>query len=246
LIETKESTIKTLILDAVFPRKCLGCDILLDLDNSFSNRSLLCTNCGITFNFNKELSCAFCSSKVLDGKTCAFCIPDNNLDQLFVTTSYENELVKKVLKTMKYKFVAPLAHDVGTIMKEYLVSLGDKIDPHSIIVPIPLHRLRHNWRGFNQSRVIGENIAHHTSMSFFPDTLRRKVKKAPQVDIDDKQARIENIRDQFEYNLSSDFENDTILLIDDVSTTGSTLNEAARILKQHGASRVVGLVFARG
>lgn len=209
-----------------------------------------------------DFACAFCNSPVVEGKTCPFCRADHFLDRLFAATSYENPLVEKIIKTMKYRFVRSLTGDMAGFMTRYLeqrFSLGFNIDRDSIvIVPVPLHRRRLNWRGFNQAEIIGREIAEFFGWPLIADALRRVRDAKPQAKMPDRQSRIANAKNIFEFRppnygsptsivrTSASPVGKTILLMDDVSTTGSTLDDCARALKAAGVKEVIGFVFARG
>ncbi len=238
-------TLKNWFLDLLFPRRCLGCEIWLS-DNDDSH---VCSACLAGIKMKNDFACAFCSSPVVEGKTCPFCRADHSLDRLFVATSYENPLVEKIIKTMKYRFVRSLAGDMAGLMAKYLerrFSLGFNIAHDSIVVvPVPLHRRRLNWRGFNQAEIIGNNIGSHFKLNF-QNLLVRIRNHIPQAQISDRQSRIANAAGISKCMKSELVQGKIVLLVDDVTTTGSTLDDCARALKAAGAKEVIGFVFARG
>ena len=238
-------TLKGWLLDLLFPRLCLGCGILL----SDSNESHICLACLAGIKLKNDFACAFCSSPVVAGTTCPFCRADHFLDRLFVAASYENPLVEKVIKTMKYRFVRSLADDMAGLMVKYLerrLSLGFNIDRNStVIAPVPLHRRRLNWRGFNQAEIIGNGIGSCLGLNS-QDVLGRKRNHVPQAQINDRQSRIANATGIFKCMKPELVRGKTVLLVDDVATTGSTLDDCSRTLKGAGAKEVIGFVFAKG
>ncbi|MEX1064194.1 MAG: ComF family protein [Candidatus Paceibacterota bacterium] len=233
--------LRKMILDLIFPRRCLGCEILLG-DNS---ESTICPGCLSEITTGYMLRCAFCNLITPNGVTCDLCKPGHSLDQLLVTTSYDNPLVEKIMKTMKYRFVKSLAHDISSLMIDYLHKrLLDK--ENLTIIPIPLHRLRLNWRGFNQSEVIAERISNHLDLKLLTDAVARKDNNQSQASIPNRASRATNTTGIFKCIKPESVKNKNILLIDDISTTGSTLDECAKELKSAGANRIMGFVFARG
>jgi ComF family protein len=128
-----------------------------------------------------------------------------------------------------------------------------------LVVPIPLHKRRLRWRGFNQSELlanyISENLTPGMEIPVLNDILIRKKHTTPQMQVKKYSERKENIKDAFEiYPVKSAggsaekfkrIKNKNILLVDDVATTGATLNECAKTLKQSGAKKVFALVLAR-
>ena len=238
-------TFKNWLLDLLFPRLCLGCEILL----SDSNESRVCSACLTGIKVKNDFACAFCNSPVANGTTCPFCRASHFLDRLFIATSYDNPLVEKIIKTMKYRFVRPLASNMAELMAKYLerrFSLGLNIGRDStIVVPVPLHRRRLNWRGFNQAEIIGNGIGSRLGLNF-QNVLGRKRNHIPQAQISDRRARIANAAGIFKCARPELARDKTILLVDDVATTGSTLDDCARALKSAGAKEVIGFVFAKG
>jgi ComF family protein len=233
-------------LDIVFPRQCLGCETLISGDEE----SYVCRKCLAGVRIKNDFACAFCGSPVIMGKTCPFCGADHFLDRLWVATSYENPLVEKILKTMKYRFVKSLAGDVAGLMAKYLkrrlASCLDICSNSVIVVPVPLHRLRLNWRGFNQAEVIGQKIADLLNWPLVVDALKRDYQRKPQAQITDRESRISNVKEIFRCLNPEAAGGKTVVLIDDIATTGSTLNDCARALKGAGAKEVAGFVFAKG
>jgi ComF family protein len=113
-----------------------------------------------------------------------------------------------------------------------------------IAMPVPLHRDRLRQRGFNQAVVLGHVVAEHFGMPFMIDNLIRCRPTRPQVELSgDERAR--NVRDAFLVLRPSEIVEKRILLIDDVLTTGATLNECARVLKDAGARSVTAIALAR-
>jgi len=115
-----------------------------------------------------------------------------------------------------------------------------------VLTPVPLHWRRENWRGFNQSEVLGKLIAQKLGVKFMPDLLIRTKFTKPQVELRGK-GRQENIQDAFEVNSHSLFaiRHLNILIFDDVWTTGATLKSCGKVLKQARARKVWGMTLAR-
>ncbi|MBI2063621.1 MAG: ComF family protein [Candidatus Yanofskybacteria bacterium] len=158
---------------------------------------------------------------------------------------------------MKYRFVASLASDIAELMTQYLkngVAARLNLDPKSLLVtPVPLHFKRLNWRGFNQAEIIARQLSNYFDWDFAANTLKRAKNKKPQADMPDRYSRIKNVQNIFKFNpahqhgksIDGPLTDKTVVLVDDISTTGSTLNDCARALKGAGAKEVIGFVFAR-
>lgn len=253
--------LKKFALDLLFPRRCLGCSEFL----AENLPRYLCRSCWKSISFQNGFACAFCLAPVVRAKTCPFCIKGHYLDRFLVTTSYELKLVEKTLKILKYHFVKDVAEDIADLMIKYLkpkiealalkpgeavpLSLNAKRYPLNaalVVVAVPLARRRLNWRGFNQSEIIAQKISQYFGWPADFEILKRSRHCRAQADIKDKNSRIKNVSGIFVCSKPRAVSGKQILLIDDVATTSSTLDDCARALKTAGASEVVGFVFARG
>jgi len=114
----------------------------------------------------------------------------------------------------------------------------------ALLIPIPLHKSRERTRGFNQSRLIAEECAHILNLLVRTDILQRTKKTVPQMELV-REARLTNLIGAFAVSDPHAVRNRTCVLIDDIKTTGTTLEEAARALKNVGAKRIWTLTIAR-
>lgn len=249
----KKST--QLISDMIFPRSCLRCNVLLSIDTP---DTYLCKKCRMLVPMNTLSRCAFCPRAATLWNTCATCRPMHALDALLVASDYQDQTIKRMVKALKYRFATVVAYDIGEIMAQYFEQraslIGISTSRNIEIASIPLHPRRLRWRGFNQAELIADAIAKYLDLHVRHDLLKRTQYKIPQADIEDRSSRIANANGIFSLASSAvepltavqPLEAKTILLVDDVATTGSTLDNAARVLKSAGAKRVIGFVFARG
>ena len=113
-----------------------------------------------------------------------------------------------------------------------------------LIVPVPLHRRRLRWRGFNQSLVLARQIGRGYAIPVDPFVLRREHETAPQTQLDED-ARRRNVRGAFALNPNRSVDGKSVLLVDDVYTSGATVNECSRTLKKNGAKQVFVVTLAR-
>ncbi len=234
-------------LNTVFPIKCVGCGAF----SSQNRHDYLCKSCLRTIPVKTDFQCIGCNKNSSLGKTCLECKNNFAVDQLFTVSDYKNRLVEKAIKTLKYRMVSEIADSLEPIFKKYLAGLAKdkKIDilaDNPLLIPVPLHYRRLNLRGFNQAEVIAQKISEILLCKLKPNILSRKVFSKPQAYIEDREQRLKNIKNIFKLNFPSEVKNRNIILIDDICTTGATLNEAAKVLKEGGAKKVVGFVIARG
>jgi len=231
---------KNELLNLLFPIECAGCG---------KEDTWLCQDCLLKLPLGRHTDCFFCGKFNPPGSTCVSCAANYHLDGIFVCADYTDRVIGELVRKLKYSFARELGEVLAQIACRYARKLAaeekmDKINLRDFIVsPIPLHRKRYNWRGFNQAEIIAEGFARKLGLEY-QNTLSRAKHNAPQVKLDGANRR-KNIAGCFA-PLAQKYFGKKILLIDDVATTGSTLNEAARVLKSAGAAKVWGLVIAQG
>lgn len=187
--------------------------------------------------------CYKCHSFSPLGRTHSYCFISNNLDGIYAVWSYHG-VIGQAIKNIKYHFVSDLADE---LISEFILKYEQKpLKINSpILVPIPLHPSRKRWRGYNQSELLGKIIAEKLNWKFEPNLLIRTKNTKPQVDLDSK-SRHENVKNIFSLNpkSDSDLKSKTVVIFDDVATTGSTLHEAGKVLRKNGAKVVWGMTIA--
>src|SRR3989344_4750871 len=229
-------------LDAIFPIRCIGC-------GKFGN--YICRGCLGATSIKKNFECVGCKRNTPFGQTCYLCAKTNSIDQLLIVADYKNPLVEKALKFLKYKFISDLERPLLVLMKKYLkwLTLDKKFnifEANPLLIPVPLHPRRLNWRGFNQSELFARDLADTFQMEMVGDIIERVGNAIPQADIKEREERLKNLNGIFKIINKEKITGREVLLIDDVCTTGATLNECARVLKANGASKIMALVVARG
>jgi ComF family protein len=171
----------------------------------------------------------------------------SSLYSLIISVSYENPAIKKLIHNLKYRFVADSAQPLADFMVKALLKNDSPIPDY--IMPIPLHPRRLRWRGFNQSLLLAERISENLAPLMkieVLDILERKRYNQPQMKIKKYQERLANVKNIFSLKERfPDLKNKTVLLVDDIATTGATLEGCAKILKENGVKKVYGTVIAR-
>lgn len=208
------------VLDVLFPKVCFGCH---------KEGVYLCPDC-----LEKE--------KIVGQNYSQRDIP--YLDGQISLFRYRGG-VRKAILALKYKFASDIAKELGDHAARALRSVS-VVKGKKIIIPIPIFKTRANWRGFNQAEEIARYLGEALGWEFRKDILLKVKPTAPQTGLSGRQ-RIENLKGSFDVNSKvsiSLFPN--IILFDDVWTTGSTLNEAGKALKENGAKKVWAITFARG
>lgn len=228
------------ILDLIFPKKCVGCKKV---------GSFFCVNC-ITDIKQTDLVCPKCERLSLGGLTHPACKRKFGLDALWSLGIYDTPL-KSAIQKLKYRWIKSLAEDLTDITIDYWARyqplLLDQIKKDHgnlwLIVPVPLHKIRQNWRGFNQSAELGKLLSKKTGLKY-SDCLIRLRNTRKQVGLP-SHLRHQNIKGAFTINPKLLPLNSNVILVDDVWTTGSTLKECTYILKKSGAKKVWALTLAR-
>jgi ComF family protein len=234
------------VLDIIFPKICLGCGKLIgkgDFD-------YVCKKCFGKVSVKNSFECIGCKRQTRLGLTCVLCQKENPIGQLLIAAELSDFLVEKMLKVYKYKFVYNMAVPLSVIAKKCIRKLLSRsfnvFGDSPLIIPVPLHIRRLNWRGFNQAELLAKNIADTYHMPYDGNILIKIVNSKHQANIRPKEERIDNVKGSFAVIESETVKNRTIILVDDICTTGATLNECAKILKEGGAKRIIGFVIARG
>lgn len=162
-------------------------------------------------------------------------LPHSSVDALYSCTKYEGTS-RNLIHTFKYRSCFALSTFISSIMRRAIPE--PQVD---FLVPVPLHKTRQRERGFNQSELIAKKLGERWEIPMCK-ALKKVRKTSSQAELD-KFARIENLSDAFV--IEQDFpKNSSVALIDDVTTTGATLSECAKILKANGAQKVIGITFA--
>lgn len=229
------------ILDTLFPISCLGCG---------APDEYLCTACLETFPRRLRQRCPTCLKTTTPrGEVCFACFGKNSLDGLFAASQYRNSLVSESIHTYKYRFIPSLATPLGTWLGGRLTEIGLPLP--DLYIPVPLHPRRLCFRGFNQSELLTDTLAETlTPGSVLPvlkNCLLRIRYTRPQMKTKVREERLGNLKNAFALAEGSETEvrDKTVWIIDDVATTGTTLEECARVLKSAGAKSVFGIVLAR-
>lgn len=190
----------------------------------------------------KTLFCNVCRARLPENKK--ICHKDSPL-LLGAATQYGQKSVHQTIWRLKYRGRTALAQPLANILIRYASKLDLSLEGF-IVVPVPLSKERRRARGFNQSELIADIFANHFRLAMAPQLLIRIKNTKPQAEVSDWDMRRENIEGAFApAGEAGAISGKNIILIDDVSTSGSTLAEAARALKTGGAKKIIGLVIAR-
>lgn len=221
--------------DTLFPVYCLGCQ---------EEGEWLCSKCFNQIDPPGVFCCPVCHISNITGYCCNSCISKSYLKQHLAIFNYEEDkLPDKLIEGFKYYYWEELEKYFQIFVNDFVDKNSNKFLSFDLIIPVPLHLRRLAERGFNQAEVIANLLSLKTKIPWQKD-LQRIICTKQQAKLK-KADRELNVKGAF--SLSDDNKNlpKNILLVDDVFTTGSTLEECAKVLKSNGAKTVSGFTLAR-
>jgi ComF family protein len=219
-------------LDLFFPRKCLGCG---------KEGNLICPACQHHLTPIVNPVCPHCGRPQASSILCPTCAASpSNIDCIRSPLRFEG-LTRQIVHQFKYKNLRSLAQPLGLILKDYL--LREPL-PVEVVVPIPLHPRRMRERGYNQSALLAKEVSRLMNLPLVENEVQRTSYILPQARTHSARERQANVKGAFNCR-SFSRAGKSVLLIDDVATSGSTLDACAAALKKAGSGPVFGLVLAR-
>lgn len=229
------------LFDLIFPPICLSCDRF---------GYFICPNCQKQMSKLDGFICPTCLMSCPDGQLHTKC--KGNVDGLISCWNYE-KTTQKVIKEIKYRFYhASIGQLVELFIKQrqQSISFDRFLTSKPLIIPVPLHPKRLKYRGFNQAEMIVRKLAKVWYLPLSTQILSREKFSKPQAELS-KEERAKNTKDMFGVNPklknigAKPLENQNIILIDDVWTTGSTAQACTKVLKDLGAEKVWVVTMAR-
>ncbi len=205
------------ILNVIYPPRCICCFEVV------KNKALTCEDCTKDFESRKNY---------IDFHT-----PDFDCTSLY---RYEGS-VRGVIKNIKSKRSLAVCKKVGHLLVEEAKRLNSKT-PFDLVAYVPMTRKAVAKRGFNQSEVFARIISKHLGLEFEKNVLVKIRETAPQKSLKAAQRKT-NLKGAFK--VAKDVDGKSVLLVDDIVTTGATLRENAKMLYKAGARRVTALTFAK-
>lgn len=222
------------LLDLIFPNRCLFCDKVISWDKPYHEE------CFNKLEYTKDDYCDKCGQK-----PCACKYKEGQRVLPYYDTCmsvvYYKTSARELLLNFKYgntpnasEFIAKMIYD--KLMEEY-----DFVNP--IIVPVPMLKADKRKRGYNQAELIAKHLAKLSGFELNSKSLVKVKKTNSQKRLSETERR-KNLIKAFEVKDKSIFSEREIILVDDVITTGATLNECAKMIKRAGAEKVNAVVFA--
>jgi competence protein ComFC len=234
------------VTSVCFPANCRLCERLLDdarclpfCDHCLSSFQQLppggCDICGFPGTFDPDFPKGV--------SYCADCQRHRFAFQLARSFGFYGGALARAIVLLKHEQIEPLGKWFADRLADLVVQQGARMAADAI-VPVPLHRLRRRERGFNQVDLLGRPLARRLRLPYRPVLLVRS-RPRPEKHLLRGDERWESVRGAFAISKAHRVDNLRILLLDDVMTTGATLDACSRALREAGAKSVVGLTIAR-
>lgn len=208
------------VLDLMFPEVCFGCKM---------RGASLCDNCILKIRKTER----------------------ETESSIYAVYDYRDPLIKRAIWDLKYHHRLNLGRKLGRLLYEGLLEEVSDLKVYTgkslIVIPVPLSRKRRKERGYNQAEIIAKGFCESGGkevLELRTDIIKKKLETKPQARITNRNERLRNVRDVFEIINPDVIKGRTIVVIDDVTTTGGTIKEILKLLKSSGAKKVVGFAVA--
>jgi len=223
------------LLNLIFPARCIVC--------GQSSEHYICRDCFGKIKEKTQQVCPICRQPSALGAVHPQCRSKTALDGVLVAAEGEQELLRKIIHRFKYRYLRDLENTLGNFLARAMIRNLDNLKDQIVLVPVPLHPRRQRERGFNQAQRFCEYLAKNLELIVSP-ILRRDRYTSTQTRLS-RSERLENLLGAFTATVGVDPDK-IYVLVDDVYTTGATLEECAKALRAGGAKKVWGLVVSRG
>jgi ComF family protein len=219
-------------LNFLFPHRCIGCG---------REGELICSSCLINLPRIVPPVCPRCGRPQSSSILCPDCVKRQSyIDGIRSSYRFEG-VIRQAIHQFKYRNLRSLATPLAQLISNYLKSYPI---PGDILIPVPIHKRRMRERGYNQSLLLAKKLGKLTDLPAIENCLVRRIQSPPQARSASVEERHSNVAYAFVCN-DSLINGRQVLLIDDVATSGATLDACAKALKATGASSVWGLTLAR-
>lgn len=232
---------KLAFLDLILPDYCIICN------KRISEKIMLCPSCIKRINMIESPICPKCglpyTKSCKEDHLCGRCLKDKMFFDKAWQVGYYNGVLRKTITSLKYNGKTGISSYLGKLMATKIVNEKNKIDYH-FLIPVPLHMNKIKGRGYNQSYFLAKEVGKILKLKVEFKNLSKIIDAPSQTGLSIRERK-KNVKETFYLKNSSRIQNKKILLIDDVYTSGATINECARVLKRGGAETVDVLTLGR-
>jgi len=225
-------------IDYILPLRCPSCQVFISTNDGF------CADCWSKINFISKPYCKLCGCglglSILDGLTCGRCFSNSPKYELLRSLMKFNEHSKRIIHAFKY-------HDktgLGKVFAKLLCQRYElEISNVDLIIFVPMNKLKRLFRMYNQAQILAHEIALILKKPLWHNVLIKSKWTKSQASLS-KIERERNLSNSLKFNSKYNIKGKKILLVDDVMTTGTTINKCTKLLKQAGASSVCVVTIA--
>ncbi len=234
------------ILNILFPPICLNCQKNLS-ENQIQINWPLCLDCFQKIPINNGFYCPFCYRRLPEFKKSCH---QKVKYLLAAVSSYQNPITQNLIHSLKYQSMKTAINPIKHLIALYLKTIDFNFE-NFIIIPIPLHKKKQRKRGFNQAFLIAQAlqeilIKEKNQKLTLENEVIKKIKNTPsQTKIENYKERERNVANCFSIENPEIIKNKNIILVDDVITSGATINEAVKLMKKFGAKKIIAFVLAK-
>ena len=227
-----------------FPYRCCLC-------RSYTGNHAVCIKCWSNVVFIISPFCAVCSKPFFnpilndyaDTLICTECQEKTLYFKKCLSLGIYQDYLKNIIQLFKFHNQPYIGKFLGTKLASLINNNHEFLDA-DIIIPVPLQKMREKKRGYNQSLILAQALSRCVQIPISKNCLKRQGNRPPQSNLSMKERKL-NVRGHFLVTNQKQITKKRILLIDDVFTTGSTLNECARVLRHAGATEILAITLAR-
>ncbi|RKD32324.1 ComF family protein [Thermohalobacter berrensis] len=242
LIKSTVKTFFSVILELIYPER--GICFICDKYDETLDEGHICKSCRKTLPFIKEHRCKICGKPLELGyipDKCPDCIKNRHYFEKAVSPLLYKDIVKDYIYKYKYGKKSYMYKAFAPLMVNELVK--NNLTDFDLIVPVPLHRSKMRKRGFNQSELLARLISKKLDIPLDIKNLKRVKKTLTQNKLK-RDERYKNVKNAFSIKKKGVFNNKRILLVDDIFTTGSTVDECSKTLLKAGGKEVFVVTIA--
>lgn len=223
------------LLDWIYPPKCISCGMIFAPVHGEPTQ-WICENCEPLLEPIPDPVCPICGYPTTEGFDCPSCKNKKMHYDIHRAAFVYDGVLRDLLHDIKFRSKRRTAQGLGAVLAETIINWNINGD---LIIPIPLHPSKKRSRGFNQASVLALPFSKSLKIPMADNMIKRVKRTAPQSNLTPI-AREQNLQNAFSLNTRKyNPRNKQIILIDDIYTSGATMNACTKILKDHGADKII-------